>query len=103
MTIGNDPKAFEFILLANTAIDHTFGEINPMTKKDDYKLDADGEPRQPRGDCGRQRPPARPCGKWLNLADRAHEVQQRKERHQGAPREHPLLRRQLGPERREAG
>jgi hypothetical protein len=27
-------------LLANTAIDHTFGEINPMTKKDDYKLNA---------------------------------------------------------------
>ena len=39
--------------------------------------------------------------KWLDLADRAHQVQQRSERHKGA-REHPLLRRKLGPARREA-
>ena len=41
--------------------------------------------------------------KWLDLADRAHEVRQRSERRHGAPREHPLLRRKLGPYRRAAG
>ena len=40
--------------------------------------------------------------KWLDLADRAHEVKRRNERRKGAPREHPLLRNKLGPEGREA-
>jgi hypothetical protein len=40
--------------------------------------------------------------KWLDLANRAHAVQQRSERRNGAPREHPLLRRKLGPDWREA-
>jgi hypothetical protein len=40
--------------------------------------------------------------KWLDLADRAHAVQQRRERRKGGLREHPLLRHKLGPDRREA-
>jgi hypothetical protein len=40
--------------------------------------------------------------KWLDLADRAHAVQQRRDRRKGALGEHPLLRRKLGPDRREA-
>jgi hypothetical protein len=40
--------------------------------------------------------------KWLDLADRAQELRQRSERRKGAPHEHPLLRRKLGPDGREA-
>ena len=42
--------------------------------------------------------------KWLDLADRAHALQQRGSRRRKAnPREHPLLRYKLGPAQREAG
>jgi hypothetical protein len=91
-------------LSANSAIDDTFGELNPMSKEDDYKLNAArtvnlANRAATLADKGHLLDLAE---KWLDLADRAHEVQQRRERHKGASREHPLLRRMLGPARREA-
>jgi len=91
-------------LLANSAIDAMFGELNPMSKEDDYKLNAArtvnlANRASTVADKGHLLDLAE---KWLDLADRAHAVRQRSERHKGAAREHPLLRRKLGPERREA-
>jgi hypothetical protein len=90
-------------LLANSAIDDTFGEINPMTKEDDYKLNAArtvnlANRATTLADKGHLIDLAR---KWLDLADRAHE--QQRERPKTAPREHPLLRHKLGPYRRGVG
>jgi hypothetical protein len=91
-------------LLANSAIDYTFGELNPMSKEDDYKLNAArtvnlANRASTVADKGHLLDLAE---KWLDLADRAQAVRQRSERHKAAPREHPLLRRKLSPERREA-
>jgi hypothetical protein len=91
-------------LLANSAIDAMFGELNPMSKEDDYKLNAArtvnlANRAATLADKGHLLDLAE---KWLDLADRAQAMRQRSERHKGAPREHPLLRRRLGPDRREA-
>ena len=80
------------------------GELNPMSKEDDYKLNAArtvnlANRAATLADKGHLLDLAE---KWLDLADRAHERQQRRERRKGAPHEHPLLRHKLGPDRREA-
>ena len=75
-----------------------------MSKEDDYKLNAAetidlANRASTSADKGHLLDLAE---KWLDLADRAHAVQQRRERRKGSLREHHLLRHKLGPDRREA-
>ena len=74
--------AASFILLANSAIDYTFGELNPMSKEDDYKLNAArtvdlAKRATTLADKGHLLDLAE---KWLDLADRAQELRQLSER-----------------------
>ncbi|HEY1748724.1 MAG TPA: hypothetical protein VGG11_18405 [Xanthobacteraceae bacterium] len=75
-----------------------------MTKEDDYKLSA----AETIGLANRAATSADKghlldlAEKWLGLADRAQAARLRRERRKSALGEHPLLRRKLGPDRREA-